>query len=103
MRSSDIPHIIEGQDPFDDQEFADRVLAGEEPLNTETEGKKKELISQIYLSVKEKAPDATFQEIREIFMYKFGTFLESMNFMGLYEAQRWAKKLEAQEASDETA
>jgi len=97
----DVPRIIEGEDPFDDQEFAENVLANEEPLDVETEVKKKTLISLIYLSVKEKAPDATIQEVREILMYKFGAFPESMNFMGLYEAARWAKTLEARIINNE--
>lgn len=98
---TDIPRITEGVDLFDDQSFAKTVLAGEEPHDVEAEAKKKTLIAQIYLSIKEKAPDATLQEVREMLMYKFGAFPESMNFMGLHEAERWAKTLEARIVSDE--
>jgi len=97
----DVPRIIEGEDPFDDQEFAESVLASEEPPDPETEAKKKKLISLIYLSAKEKAPDATLQEVREMLMYKFGAFPERMDFMGLYEAARWTKTLEARIVNDE--
>jgi hypothetical protein len=88
--TSDIPRIIEGDDPFHDQIASAQFIAEEPVPNPEREA----LIKELYRSVLALAPDMTPQEIRELFMYKFGTFLESMDGWGIFQAKEWVKTLE---------
>ena len=89
--SADIPRIIEGIDPFDDQTASAQFLEEEQ----EVDEKKKELIREIYALIREKAPDITPTEAYEIFVFKFGVSLSQMNGMGLFEAKKWVENVEA--------
>jgi hypothetical protein len=87
--TSDIPRIIEGDDPFRDQIASAQFIAEEPAPNPEREA----LIKEIYRSVLVLAPTMSPQEVRELFMYKFGAFLESMDGWALFQAKEWVKTL----------
>ena len=90
---NDIPRIIEGVDPFDDQTASLQFLEDEESTISP---QKQALIREIYALVREKAPDITPTEAYEIFVFKFGVSLPQMNGMGLFEAKKWVESIEAQ-------
>lgn len=95
---SDIPRIIEGADPFDDQTASLQFIEEEQPEISED---KKVLIAEIYDLVREKAPEITPIEAYELFVFKFGVSLPQMNGMGLFEAKKWVERLEAQPVNEE--
>ena len=90
---NDIPRIIEGADPFDDQTASLQFLEDEEPTISP---EKQALICEIYDLVREKAPEITPIEAYELFIFKFGVSLSQMNGMGLFEAKKWVESLEVQ-------
>lgn len=90
---SDIPKIIEGIDPFDDQAASLQFLEDE---TEEVNPNKQQLIKEIYALVREEAPDITPVEAREMFIFKFGVSLDLMNGMGLFEAKKWVEGIVAQ-------
>jgi hypothetical protein len=95
--TSDIPKIIEGDDPFHDQIASAQFIVEEPVPNPEREA----LIKEIYRSVLVLAPAMSPQEIRELFMYKFKAFLESMDGWGIFQAKEWVKTLEARTVETE--
>lgn len=88
---SDIPKIVEGIDPFDDQKASFQFLETEsEEINPD----KQQLIKEIYALVRKKVPDISPVDAREMFIFKFGVSLDQMNGMGLFEAKKWVGLLE---------
>lgn len=89
--NSDIPRIVEGVDPFDDQTASFQFLETEsEEINPD----KQQLIKEIYALVRKKVPDISPVDAREMFIFKFGVSLDQMNGMGLFEAKKWVGLLE---------
>lgn len=88
---SDIPKIIEDVDPFDDQAASLQFLEDE---HEEVDLGKQQLIKEIYALIREKVPDISPVEAREMFIFKFGVSLDQMNGMGLFEARKWVENLE---------
>lgn len=87
---SNIPKIVEGIDPFDDQAASLQFLEDEhEAFNPD----KQQLIKKIYALVREKVPDISPVDAREIFIFRFGVALDQMNGMGLFEAKKWVECL----------
>lgn len=87
---SDIPKIIEGVDPFDDQSASLQFLDdGQEEVNPG----KQQLVREIYALVREKAPDISPLEAYEMFIFTFGVSLDRMNGIGLFQARKWVENL----------
>ena len=91
--SSDIPRIIEGADPFDDQAASLQFLESEQE---EVSPDKQRLVKEIYALLREKTPDISPVEAREVFIFKFGASLDRMNGFGLFEAKKWVESLVGQ-------
>lgn len=91
--TSNIPKIIEGVDPFDDQSASLEFLVdAPEEINPD----KQRLIKEIYALVREKVPDISPVEAREMFIFSFGVALDQMNGIGLFEAKKWVENLVVQ-------
>ena len=90
---SDIPRIIEGTDPFDDQTASLQFL---EDGHEEVDPDKQQLVKEIYALVREKVPDISPMDAREMFIFKFGVSLDRMNGIGLFESKKWVELLVVQ-------
>lgn len=92
MQSDRIPRIIEGVDPFNDQAASKQFAVGDEAVEVSRE--KKRQIREIYSLLREKVPDISAADARELFIFQFGVALDDMPGFALLDAKDWVGRLE---------